>query len=148
MIRDGKRTTVTVTVGNGPTEEALAKFGGGGCDRRSDGSNRRAGTARSEALGLSLGAADPELARAASLPATAQRRGRRRGRSRRATRPSKGLQRGDLIVSVNNQPVTTPAAGDRRGVDAREGRAARACCCSSSAAQRPARYVGGRRSPG
>ena len=50
----------------------------------------------------------PELARAANLPATA------RGVIITAVDPNsdagdEGLQRGDLIVSVNNQLVTTPA---------------------------------------
>jgi len=50
----------------------------------------------------------PDLGRAANLPATAH------GVLITAVDPNanaaeQGLQRGDLIVSVNNQPVTTPA---------------------------------------
>ena len=50
----------------------------------------------------------PELGRAANLPSTA------RGVIITAVDPNadaaeQGLQRGDLIVSVNNQQVTTPA---------------------------------------
>ena len=50
----------------------------------------------------------PELARAANLPATA------RGVIITSVDPNsdaaeEGLQRGDLIMSVNNQPVTSPA---------------------------------------
>src|SRR5207245_37605 len=61
-----------------------------------------------KALGLSLSPLTPELARAANLPATA------RGVIVTAVDPNanaaeQGLQRGDLIVSVNNQPVTSPA---------------------------------------
>ena len=60
------------------------------------------------ALGLSLAPLTPDLARAANLPATA------RGVIVTAVDPNanaaeQGLQRGDLIVSVNNQPVTSPA---------------------------------------
>ena len=49
----------------------------------------------------------PELARSANLPPTA------RGVIVTAVDPNsdaaeEGLQRGDLIVSVNNQPVTSP----------------------------------------
>jgi serine protease Do len=60
------------------------------------------------ALGLSLTPLTPDLGRAANLPGTAH------GVLITAVDPNanaaeQGLQRGDLIVSVNNQPVTTPA---------------------------------------
>jgi serine protease Do len=60
------------------------------------------------ALGLSLAPVTPEVARAANLPAGAQ------GVIITTVDPNsdaaeEGLQRGDLIVSVNNQLVTTPA---------------------------------------
>ena len=60
------------------------------------------------ALGLSLAPLSAELARAANLPAGA------RGVivtsvDANSDAGEKGLQRGDLIVSVNNQLVTTPA---------------------------------------
>ena len=66
-------------------------------------------SAPQQALGLSLQPLTPELARAAlNLPPTA------RGVIITAVDPNsdaadKGLQRGDLIMSVNRQPVTTPA---------------------------------------
>jgi len=60
------------------------------------------------ALGLSLSPLTPELARAANLPPTAH------GVIITAVDPNanaaeQGLQRGDLIMSINNQPVTNPA---------------------------------------
>jgi len=60
------------------------------------------------ALGLSLATLTPELARAANLPATAH------GVVITAVDPNsdasdEGLQPRDLIISVNNQPVTSPA---------------------------------------
>jgi serine protease Do len=60
------------------------------------------------ALGLSLAPLTPELGRAANLPSTS------RGVIITAVDPNsnageQGLQRGDLIISVNNQTVTTPA---------------------------------------
>jgi serine protease Do len=106
IIRGGRRATVTVTVAQRPTEEALAKLSGGG--GASDGANVAAPNAPQRALGLSLTPLTPDLARAASLPATA------RGVIITAVDPNanaaeQGLQRGDLIISVNNQPVTSPA---------------------------------------
>jgi serine protease Do len=107
IIRGGRHATVVVTVAQRPTEEALAKLGGAG-GATSDGGNVAVPNAPQRALGLSLTPLTPDLARAASLPPTAH------GVIITAVDPNanaaeQGLQRGDLIVSVNNQPVTTPA---------------------------------------
>jgi len=106
IIRGGRRATVTVTVAQRPTEEALAKLSG--ASPGADGGTAVTPNAPQRALGLSLTPVTPDLARAASLPPTA------RGVIITAVDPNanaaeQGLQRGDLIVSVNNQPVTTPA---------------------------------------
>jgi serine protease Do len=106
IIRGGKRATVTVQVAERPTEEALAKISGG-----SNGNPATPGGAApgpQKALGLSLAPLTPELGRAANLPAGS------RGVIVTTVDPNsdagdKGLQRGDLIVSVNNQLVTSPA---------------------------------------
>ena len=95
-----------VTVAERPTEEALAKLSGG--DTGGGVVPGAPTVAPQKALGLSLSPLTPELARAANLPATA------RGVIVTAVDPNanaaeQGLQRGDLIVSVNNQPVTSPA---------------------------------------
>src|SRR5437868_7408150 len=106
IIRGGRHATVNVAVAQRPTEEALAKLSG--TSGTSDNNNVVAPQAPQRALGLSLSPLTPDLARAASLPATA------RGVIITAVDPNanaaeQGLQRGDLIVSVNNQPVTSPA---------------------------------------
>jgi serine protease Do len=106
IIRSGKHATVYVTVAERPTEEQLSKLSGG--DSGSQGTTGSATQAPQRALGLSLAPLTPELGRAANLPATA------RGVIITAIDPianaaEQGLQRGDLIVSVNNQPVATPA---------------------------------------
>jgi len=106
IIRGGKRATVYVTVGERPTEEALAKLSG--VDQGTTGGAGSPAIAPQRALGLSLAPLTPELGRAANLPATA------RGVIITAVDPNadaaeQGLQRGDLIVSVNNQQVSTPA---------------------------------------
>ena len=105
IIRSGKHATVYVTIAERPTEEALAKLSGG-----SVGTATTSGptpTATQRALGLSLSPLTPELGRAANLPAAA------RGVIVTSVDPNsnageQGLQRGDLIVSVNNQAVNTP----------------------------------------
>jgi serine protease Do len=106
IIRAGRRATVTVTVAQRPTEEALAKLSG--APAANDGTSSAVAEVPQRALGLSLAPLTPDLGRAASLPPTA------RGVIITAVDPNanaaeQGLQRGDLIVSVNNQPVTTPA---------------------------------------
>jgi serine protease Do len=108
IIRNGKRGTVYVTLGERPTEEALNRIAGGDTGTQGTPGSGSTVTAPTKALGLSLAPLTPELARAANLPATA------RGVIITAVDPNsdsadQGLQRGDLIMSVNNQNVTTPA---------------------------------------
>jgi serine protease Do len=105
IIRSGKRATVTVQVAERPTEEQLARLGGGGGATQGDAVP--APTTPQRALGLSLAPLTPDLGRAANLPPGA------RGVIITAIDPNanaadQGLQRGDLIVSVNNQPVNNP----------------------------------------
>ncbi|MEO8176999.1 MAG: Do family serine endopeptidase [Sphingomicrobium sp.] len=107
IIRDGRPVRVTATVAQRPTEDQLAALTGGsqGDDVVADGT---ATVTPHQALGLSLQPLTPDLGRAARLPATA------RGVIVTAVDPSgdaaeQGLQRGDLIMSVNRQTVTTPA---------------------------------------
>jgi serine protease Do len=106
IVRGGKHMTVYVNVGERPTEEALAKITGG--DSGATSGDGAAPTAPQKALGLSLAPLTPQLAQAANLPASAA------GVIVTAVDPNadaaeKGLQRGDLITSINNQRVTTPA---------------------------------------
>jgi serine protease Do len=107
IIRGGKRQTVNVVVGERPTEEALNKINSGGATTP-DIDGGASPVAPQRALGLALAPLTPELARAANLPATAK------GVIVTSVDPSsdaadQGLQRGDLVVSVNNQLVTSPA---------------------------------------
>jgi serine protease Do len=106
IIRGGRHATVQVMVGERPTEEQLAKISG--ANPSPDGTNPAAPPTPQRALGLSLTPVTPDLARAANLPPTA------RGVIITTVDPNanaaeQGLQRGDLIISVNNQPVATPA---------------------------------------
>jgi serine protease Do len=107
IVRNRQHATVYVTLQDRPTEEALNKIAGGDTTTTPGTGGATTQTAQ-KALGLSLAPLTPELARAANLPATA------RGVIITAVDPNsdageQGLQRGDLIMSVNNQPVTSPA---------------------------------------
>src|SRR5690348_17212644 len=103
---NAKRGTVYVTLADRPTEEALNKIAGGG-DTTTDSGGGTTAVAQQKALGLSLAPLTAELGRAANLPATAK------GVIITAVDPNsdaadQGLQRGDLIMSINNQSVTQP----------------------------------------
>src|SRR4051794_5316009 len=107
VVRGGQRRSVQVVVGERPTEEQLAKIGGGGATVP-EGTETPAPVAPQKALGLSLATLTPELARAANLPTGAH------GVIVTAVDPNsdasdEGLQRGDLILSVNGNQVTSPA---------------------------------------
>jgi serine protease Do len=103
---NAKHGTVYVTPADRPTNEALNKIAGG--DSGTQGPTGPGAVVSQKALGLSLAPLTPDLARAANLPAGA------RGVIITGVDPNsdasdQGLQRGDLIMSVNNQPVTSPA---------------------------------------
>jgi serine protease Do len=107
IIRGGRRMTVQVTVGERPTEEELARQLGADSGEELAPEDAPA-TPDSASLGLSLQALTPQIARTLSLPPTA------RGVVVTAVNPAsdaaeRGIRRGDLIMSVNRQPVTTPA---------------------------------------
>ena len=107
IIRDGRRRTLAVTVGQRPSEEVLARQAGSGGEGGQ--MNEERPVAPGTALGLSLQALNPDIARAINVPATV------RGVVVTAVDASsdaaeKGIRRGDVILSVNRQPVTTPAA--------------------------------------
>lgn len=109
VIRDGRRQTFTATVAQRPTEEELAKINGG-TDQGSfdpNDSNQPAVPA-GQALGLSLQPLTPEIARAVQVPPTT------RGLVVTNVDPNsdaadKGLRRGDVVMSVNRQPVASTA---------------------------------------
>ena len=107
IIRDGKRQTLAVAVGQRPTEEELAKQAGPEEDATP--MAEETPVAPGTALGLSLQTLTPQIGRAVGLPTTA------RGVIITSVDPSsdaseKGLRRGVLVVSVNRQAVATPQA--------------------------------------
>jgi len=106
VIRNGKHGTVNVTLADRPTEEALSKIGAG--QSTTPGTTGPGAVPAQSALGLSLTPLTADLARGANLPAGSH------GVIVTGVDPNsdagdKGFRRGDLIVSVNNQQVTTPA---------------------------------------
>ena len=107
IIRDGRRQTLQVQVGQRPTEEELAAQAGGAPDE-GEALGEEAPVAPGTALGLSLQSLNPQIIRALNLPADV------RGVVITSIDPGsdaadKGLRRGDVILSVNRVAVTSPA---------------------------------------
>jgi serine protease Do len=107
IIRDGRRQTLQVQVGQRPTEEELAKQAGGG-EEEGQALGEEAPVAPGTALGLSLQSLNPQIVRALNLPADV------RGVVITSIDPGsdaaeKGLRRGEEILSINRQAMTTPA---------------------------------------
>nr|WP_314442761.1 Do family serine endopeptidase [uncultured Sphingomonas sp.] len=107
VLRDGRRVTLNATVAQRPTEEELARISGAPSEGGFDPNDQNApAVPAGQALGLSLQPLTPEIARAVNVPATT------RGLVVTAVDPNgaaaeKGIRRGDVIVSVNRQAVTS-----------------------------------------
>jgi serine protease Do len=106
VVRNGQHVTIPVTVTQRPSEEELAKQLGQDDQGTGQGTNQP-GPATSS-LGLSLQPVTSQIARALNLPAGTT------GVVIVSVDPSsdaaeKGLQRGDVIVAIQGQRVTTPA---------------------------------------
>jgi serine protease Do len=105
LIRNGKRMSATVTVEQRPSEEELARQLGTDGD---DGSPAQGPTApASQTLGLTLQPITPQIARALNLAPNAS--GVVVTGVDANTDAGQKLQRGDVILSVNRQTVTSPA---------------------------------------
>jgi serine protease Do len=107
IIRDGRRQTLQVQVGQRPTDEELALQSGGAVNE-GEALGEEAPVAPGTALGLSLQPLNPQIIRALNLPVgtrgvviTSIAQG--------SDAAEKGLRRGDVILSVNRQAVTSPA---------------------------------------
>ena len=104
IIRDGKRQTLTVQVGQRPSEEELAKVTGGANDDDQQALGDEAPVTPGSALGLSLQPLNAQIVKALNLPADVK------GVVITSVDPNsdaaeKGIRRGDVIVSVNRQAV-------------------------------------------
>jgi len=114
LIRDGRRQTLTATVGKRPTEEELAQRNFGN-DNGADAD--QFGQARPQPSQQGLVEKAAGVAVQTMTPTIARQLGFSEGVSGlvisavddSSDAAAKGLRRGDVILSANNRPVTTPA---------------------------------------
>ncbi len=111
LIRDGRRLTVTAVVGRRPSDDQLAARSGEAEEDFATQPERpdAAPSGTRASIGLSVQAITPGIARSLRIPETT------RGVVVGAVDPNsdaaqEGIQRGDVILSVNRQAVTTPEA--------------------------------------
>ena len=141
LIRNGRRQTVTVVVGERPPEEQLAqRLGGGNEEFGSDDDGTGQRQAASASLGLAVQPLTPGIARQVGVPAGT------RGVVIGAVDPAsdaatKGLQRGDVITGANGRAVAT--AEELRAAVAEADRAGRSSVLVLvQRGNNPARYIG------
>ncbi|HEU4968028.1 DegQ family serine endoprotease [Sphingomonas sp.] len=142
LIRNGKRMTVTATLGERPPEEQLAARLNGDNDNFSsdDNDDSQQQAAAQASLGLAVQPLTPGIARQVGVPAGTK------GLVIGGVDPSsdaaaKGLKRGDVIVSVNGRPALT--AADVRNAVAEATRADRgSVLLLIQRGNNPARYIG------
>ncbi len=108
VIRNGKRQMLTAVLGERPSEEKLASLGNGAQPGLDPEDEKTSQTATRESLGLALQTLTPDISRQLGLNAAMK------GVVIGAVDPSsdaaaKGLQRGDVILSVNYKAAASPA---------------------------------------
>lgn len=106
ILRNGQRQTVNIQIGQRPTDEELAKQQGGSDDDNKP-LNDDKPVAPGSALGLSLQPLNAQIIRALNLD-PAQRGVVITSIDPNSAAAEKGLQRGDVIMSVNRQAVNQP----------------------------------------
>lgn len=141
LLRDGKRMTVTATVGERPPEEQLAaQLGGNNDDFADDDDTKTQQQAAQASLGLAVQPLTPAIARQVGVPTTT------RGLVIGGVDPNsdaaaKGLQRGDVIISINSRPAAS-AADVRTAVQEANAAKRSSVLMLIQRGNNPARYIG------
>ena len=110
LIRDGQRRTITATISQRPAESVVQARAGFAPDAGDEDSAKTApgAEATKQSLGITLQPLTPQLRQQLKLPESV-RGVVIAGISPGSDAASNGLQRGDIIVQINQRPTTTPA---------------------------------------
>ena len=113
VIRDGQRRTVTVTVAERPSEEELARQGGSAEESNpmtAPSEQQQSTSQRSarESLGLTVQTLTPEIARQLRLNDANLKGVVVSAVNANSDAAAKGIQVGDIILSINQRATTTP----------------------------------------
>lgn len=140
LIRNGEKLTLTAVVAQRPSEAQLQGQPPAEEERESPGTGAAGADAARASLGLSLQTLTPEIRRQLRLPETVQ------GVVIAGVNPSSdaasnGLQRGDVVVSINQRPTATPAAAAEAVEAARKAGRDTVLMLVQRGAN-PARYIG------
>jgi serine protease Do len=141
LIRNGRRQTVTVQVGERPPEEQLAaQLGGNNEEFGTETDEQGQREAASASLGLAVQPLTPAIARQVGVPTTT--RGLViAGVDQSSDAATKGLRRGDVIISMNGRAVST--AEEMRAAVNEATRGGRSSVLALvQRGNNPARYVG------
>ena len=115
LIRNGRRQTVTVTIAERPTEEELARISGvepeePALEEGEQEDQTRGQRSARESLGLTVQTLTPAIARQLNIRDTNLRGIVVANLDPNSDAALKGLQRGDVILSINQQATPTPEA--------------------------------------
>jgi len=140
LLRDGKPVKLTVTVGQRPPEEELAAALGQDGDAMAPETPESGDAAARDTLGLVVQPLTPRIAQQLNLPDELQ------GVVISSVDPTsdagrQGLQRGDVILSINQRPVTTSEDADA-AVSAARAAGRPSVLLLVQRGRTPARYVG------
>jgi serine protease Do len=112
LIRGGERRTVTVTIGERPTEEELARLNGiedeTPVTEPAESQQSNSQKAARDSLGLTIQALTPEIARSLRLSDVNVKGVVVSAVNASSDAASKGLQAGDVILSINQRATRTP----------------------------------------
>ncbi len=109
LFRAGKRMTVTATLAERPTDEQIASIAGGDADISPDSGGSTGSSPTRDALGLAVQALTPPIAARLGVPAGTRGLVIGAPPEPSSDAAAKQFQPGDVILSANQRPVTTPA---------------------------------------